>query len=49
MIERRGIIDAVEQVVSRSSESLGHAVLVEMGMQDMAFEAVVMRHPDVFS
>ena len=49
MIERHGIIKAVEEVVARSAESMGYKALVEMGMQDMAFEAVVLRHPDVFS
>ncbi len=49
MIERRGIIDAVEQVVKRSADSMGYDALVKMGMQDKAFEAVVLRHPQVFS
>lgn len=49
MIERRGIIGAVEHVVARSAESMGYTLLVEMGMQDKAFEAVVLRHPEVFS
>ena len=49
MIERRGIIAAVEQVVSRKFESKGYTALVEMGMADKAFEAVVLRHPTVFS
>ena len=49
MIERRGIIPAVEVVVSRSAESTGYTTLVKMGLEEMAFEAVVLRHPDVFS
>ena len=49
MIKRLGIIDAVEQVVTRSSESMGYTALVQMGLQKMAFEAVVLRHPHVFS
>lgn len=49
MIDRRGIIPAVEHVVKRSAESTGYTALVEMGLQDMAFEAVVLRHPGVFS
>jgi hypothetical protein len=28
---------------------MGYTALVEMGLQDKAFEAVVLRHPDVFS
>lgn len=49
MIERHGIIAAVELVVSRPANSTGYVALVNMGMQDMAFEAVVLRHPDLFS
>jgi hypothetical protein len=49
MIERRGIIPAVEHVVTRTAESTGYTALVQMGMQDKAFESVVLRHPDVFS
>jgi hypothetical protein len=49
MIERHGIIAAVERVVSRSADSAGYTALVKMGMHDMAFEAVVLRHRAVFS
>ena len=49
MIERRGIIPAVEHVVTRSAESTGYTELIKMGMQDKSFEAVVLRHPEVFS
>ncbi len=45
MIERHGIIGAVERAVSRSAETAGYTALVEMGMQDFSFEAVVVRHP----
>ena len=33
----------------RPDDATGYRVLVEMGMEDMAFEAVVSRHPDVSS
>ena len=49
MIERRGIITAVERAVNRKEVTAGYKALVEMGMQDFAFEAVVCRHPTVFS
>ena len=49
MIRRHGIIPAVEKVVSRDDDSTGYTILVEMGMSDFAFEAVVCRHPEVFS
>ena len=49
MIERRGIVPAVELVVTRRAETTGYRTLVEMGLEGMAFEAVVLRHPEAFS
>jgi hypothetical protein len=49
MIKSRGIIPAVDHIVKKPSESSGYTILVDMGMQDMAFEAVVLRYPDLFS
>jgi hypothetical protein len=49
MIKRHGIINAVERAVNRPDVTSGYTVLVEMGMPDFAFEAVVCRHPSVFS
>jgi hypothetical protein len=49
MIKQRGILPAVEHIVTRNEESLGYAALEQMGMRDMAFEAVVLRHPHEFS
>ena len=49
MIKKRGLIPAVEHVVSRREETTGYTALVKMGMEDMLFEAVVDRHPEAFS
>jgi len=49
MIERRGIIGAVEEIVKRRKETTGYLALVGMGLQDLAFEAVVLRYPESFS
>jgi hypothetical protein len=49
MIKRHGIIIAVERAVNRPKETAGYKALVGMGMQDFAFEAVICRHPSVFS
>jgi hypothetical protein len=49
MIERRGIIEAVERAVNRDTDAAGYIALAEMGMQDLAFESVVVRHPEMFS
>jgi hypothetical protein len=49
MIDRRGIIPAIEHIVCRGAESPGYAALEQMGMKDKSFEAVVLRHPQVFT
>lgn len=49
MIERHGIIAAIERVVSRKEEAAGYTALAEIGMIDKAFEAVVLRHQESFS
>jgi hypothetical protein len=49
MISERGILSAVEHLVTRSSETMGYRAVIEMGMPDMAFEAVVLRYPELFS
>ena len=49
MIDKVGIIATMESIVKSPTQSAGYQALVKMGMQDMSFEAVVLRHPDVFS
>jgi len=49
MIERYGVIEAVERVVKRKEDALGYTALVEMGLSEYAFEAVILRHPSAFS
>lgn len=49
MVDEYGIISTVERIVTRPDDAAGYRVLVEMGLEDMAFEAVVLRHPDAFS
>lgn len=49
MIKRLGIIPAVERVVTKRELSSGFTALAEMGLQDYAFEAVVLRYPGSFS
>ena len=49
MINRHGILRAIERTVDRESDAAGYLTLVEMDMTDLAFEAVVLRHPDNFS
>ncbi|MDP6106921.1 MAG: hypothetical protein QGI33_00595 [Candidatus Brocadiia bacterium] len=49
MIEKHGITGAMERIVSRPSDAAGYEMLLEMGMQDISFEAIVVRYPDGFS
>ena len=49
MIERHGIIEAVERAVKRPADPAGYTALAEIGMLDLSFESVVVRHPEVFS
>ena len=49
MIKRRGIIESVERAVNRESVTQGYTLLAEMGLENFAFEAVILRHPELFS
>jgi hypothetical protein len=49
MLKRHGILGAVERAVNREAETAGYTALLEMGLQDYAFEAVVIRYPELFS
>ena len=49
MIKRHGILTAVDRAVNRPKETAGYAALLEMGLEDFAFEAVVVRYPELFS
>jgi hypothetical protein len=47
-VKRYGILQTVERTVSRSKPTDGYAALVEMGMDNFTFEAVVLRHQTLF-
>ena len=49
MIKRHGIIEAVNRAVCRPVETQGYKALASMGLEDFAFEAVILRHPEAFS
>lgn len=49
MIRRHGILPAVERVVTRRTETSGYTALIKMGLKDLAFESVVLRHREHFS
>jgi hypothetical protein len=49
MVKRYGIIGAAEKAVNRSIEAQGYKFLVEKGLQDLTFEAVIVKYPEAFS
>ncbi len=49
MIKRHGIIESVNRAVCRPTETQGYKMLAQMGLSDFAFEAVILRYPNVFS
>ena len=49
MIKKRGIIAAIEQAVDRPDGTAGFTALQEVGLENFAFEAVILRHPTHFS
>ena len=48
-IQRNGILATVDRVVARRTATEGYDALVEAGMEDFTFEAVVLKYPEVFS
>jgi hypothetical protein len=49
MIKRHGILASAEKAVDRETETAGYKALTEMGLQEFAFEAVILRYPELFS
>lgn len=49
MIKDYGIIETVERVVNRPTESRAYTALIELGLEDFAFEAVILKYPELFS
>jgi hypothetical protein len=48
-IKKNGIIEAVNRIVTKNTVSMGYTLLKEKNMDDLLFEAVVLRYPEVFS
>ena len=49
MIKRHGIIGAIERAVNRNDVTSGYEALRSAGLQKYAFEAVILRHPSLFT
>lgn len=48
-IKKNRIIPTVDRVVSRRTSTDGYAALVDAGLEEYTFEAVVLRFPESFS
>ena len=48
-IKRHGIIEAIEREMKLSEATAGYETLLEMGMEDLAFESLILRYPESFS
>jgi hypothetical protein len=49
MIKKRGIIASIEYAVDRPDGTAGFTALKEVGLENFAFEAVILRHASLFS
>lgn len=49
MLKKYGILPAVERIVLKREETAGFKALATMGLQDYAFEAVILRHEAYFT
>jgi hypothetical protein len=49
VVRRHGIIEAVQRALRQPAEPKTYETLVEMGLADLAFEAIVLRHTEAFS
>ena len=48
-IERWGLLQTVERVVSKCKETDAYKALIDMDMADFTFESVVVRYPSAFT
>lgn len=49
MVKKDGIIKAAEKAVSRKFDPLGYKTLVELGLKELTFEAVINKYPESFN
>jgi hypothetical protein len=46
VVRKKGLIAAAERVLHTEGD---HATLVELGLEDLSFDALILRHPESFS
>jgi hypothetical protein len=49
VIKRHGIVEAIQRAVTGPPDDEGQVTLRDLGLEDLGFEAVVVRHPASFS
>ena len=49
MIQKYGISNTVERAVNRKAVTKGYTALLDMGLEAYAFEAIILRYPELFS
>jgi hypothetical protein len=49
MVKKHGLVGTIERLATKRRPSTGYTKLVEAGLDDLAFEALVLRYPDRFS
>ena len=49
VVRERGILAAIEHVVDRPDGTAGFTALEQAGLENFAFEEVILRHPKLFS
>ena len=49
MVRAHGLKVAAERAVNRKSVTAGYEALVELGLEEFAFESVIARYPEEFS
>lgn len=48
MVKKHGIIETAARAVNRAIEPQGYQYLVEMGLGNITFEAVIVKYPNAF-
>lgn len=48
LVKHRGVIKAIQALVASDADEQYHESLQEMGMRDLAFEAIVIKHAEAF-
>ncbi len=48
-IKSEGIVAAIDLLVGKPKETIEYTLFLEMGLQDYAFEVIILKYPELFS